>query len=286
MPRSSPKADDNTPTGLRSTLFDRVRAAPDVATVAEVDRALVDVAGVGVPTLTVRPPPGRNTSIELVTVDGRAPVQPDELALGPATAARLGVAIGDTVVVGTPPQRMRIVGHALFPAEVHSTFDVGAWLTPPTFDAVASDPESQERLMVLRFRDGVDAEAAIRASDGELGPAVESVDPVEVPVELSNLRNVRRLPSLLAAFLALLAVAALGHVLATSVRRRRQDFAVLRALGITRWACAASSTRRGRRSGRRGCSWASRWASPSGASGGRRSPTGCRSAMCHPSACS
>ena len=44
----------------------------------------------------------------------------------------------------------------------------------------------------------------------------------------------RGLPTLLAGFLALLAIAALGHVLATSVRRRRHEFAVLRALGVTR----------------------------------------------------
>jgi ABC-type lipoprotein release transport system permease subunit len=55
-----------------------------------------------------------------------------------------------------------------------------------------------------------------------------------VPLELSNLRNVRILPRLLMGFLALLAAAAVAHVLATSVRRRRRDFAMLRALGMTR----------------------------------------------------
>ena len=60
------------------------------------------------------------------------------------------------------------------------------------------------------------------------------VGPADLPPELVNLRNVRGLPTLLAGFLALLAIAALGHVLATSVRRRRHEFAVLRALGVTR----------------------------------------------------
>jgi ABC-type antimicrobial peptide transport system permease subunit len=45
---------------------------------------------------------------------------------------------------------------------------------------------------------------------------------------------VKTLPRLLAAFLVLLGVGALGHVLATSARRRRHDFAVLRALGLSR----------------------------------------------------
>jgi ABC-type lipoprotein release transport system permease subunit len=45
---------------------------------------------------------------------------------------------------------------------------------------------------------------------------------------------VRVVPKLLMGFLALLAAAAVAHVLATSVRRRRRDFAMLRALGMTR----------------------------------------------------
>jgi ABC-type antimicrobial peptide transport system permease subunit len=40
---------------------------------------------------------------------------------------------------------------------------------------------------------------------------------------------------LLAAFLALLALAALLHVLVTTTRVRAHEFAVLRALGVTRW---------------------------------------------------
>jgi ABC-type lipoprotein release transport system permease subunit len=46
--------------------------------------------------------------------------------------------------------------------------------------------------------------------------------------------DVQALPLLLAAFLALLAVGAVGHALASTVRRRRHDVAVLRALGLTR----------------------------------------------------
>jgi ABC-type antimicrobial peptide transport system permease subunit len=55
-----------------------------------------------------------------------------------------------------------------------------------------------------------------------------------VPVELVNLRNVRTLPVVLAVFLALLAVAAASHALLTSARARRKEFAILRAIGMTR----------------------------------------------------
>ena len=49
-----------------------------------------------------------------------------------------------------------------------------------------------------------------------------------------TIKDLELLPVALSAFLALLAVSAVGHALATAVRRRRHDLAVLRALGITR----------------------------------------------------
>ncbi|MDT4985375.1 MAG: putative transport system permease protein, partial [Pseudonocardiales bacterium] len=50
-------------------------------------------------------------------------------------------------------------------------------------------------------------------------------------------RQVRVLPIVLGLFLALLAVGAVGHALATAVRRRSHDIAVLRALGMTQSQC-------------------------------------------------
>src|SRR5204863_9082785 len=65
--------------------------------------------------------------------------------------------------------------------------------------------------------------------------------PATVP-DVENLANVRRLPLSLAAFLVLLAVGAVGHVLMTGARHRAHDLAVLRALGITpRQAAACAS---------------------------------------------
>ena len=60
------------------------------------------------------------------------------------------------------------------------------------------------------------------------------IGPAEVPPELENLKRVRSVPTVLVVFLVLLAVSSLAHVLVTSVRRRRGEFAVLRSLGFTR----------------------------------------------------
>jgi hypothetical protein len=231
-----PNAPDDSPLGVEPALVDRIRSSPDISSVAVADRHVVDVAGVGAPGFTLRHRPG-DTSIELVTVEGRGPRSPGEVAIGPATAKSLDVGIGDTIRVGSPVQRLQVVGVALFPSEVHSAFDEGVWLVPRDLDAAIgkiAESESLARMVVVRYRDGVDVDAAVGRLRDALGTDVSDVGPVEIPVELRNLQNVRRLPSLLAVFLALLAVAALGHVLATSVRRRRQDLAVLRALGITR----------------------------------------------------
>ena len=53
------------------------------------------------------------------------------------------------------------------------------------------------------------------------------------PAEVSNLGSVRALPRWLAAFVAVLGIASLIHVLVTTVRRRRGELATLRTLGIT-----------------------------------------------------
>ena len=53
------------------------------------------------------------------------------------------------------------------------------------------------------------------------------------PAEVANLGSVRSLPRWLAAFVAVLGIASLIHVLVTTVWRRRGELATLRTLGIT-----------------------------------------------------
>ena len=53
------------------------------------------------------------------------------------------------------------------------------------------------------------------------------------PAEIANYRAVGSTPDVLAGVLAVGAVGALGLTLATSVRRRRREFALLKAFGFT-----------------------------------------------------
>jgi ABC-type lipoprotein release transport system permease subunit len=88
--------------------------------------------------------------------------------------------------------------------------------------------------VALRWAEGTDVEAAVSELGAALGADAAEVFPADLPPELTNLANVRSLPVVLAGFLILLAVSTLAHGLATLVRRRRQQFAVLSALGFTR----------------------------------------------------
>jgi ABC-type lipoprotein release transport system permease subunit len=58
--------------------------------------------------------------------------------------------------------------------------------------------------------------------------------PAVPPPEVRNLRQVAGLPLALALLLGLLAIGTVTHTLVTSVRRRRQDLAILKVVGFVR----------------------------------------------------
>ena len=131
----TPPPADVTSTAVSGRLLSEVgRAAPGAA-VAVVRRDLVDVNGVGVPTFAVLDAGGTGAPVALAMVSGRPPAARDQAAIGPATAASLGVHVGNWVSIGHH-QRVRLVGEALFPTDVHSEFDEGLWLTRAEFDTV------------------------------------------------------------------------------------------------------------------------------------------------------
>ena len=226
------------PAGLRDRDVDRVIAAsPPGSSAVVVDRQVLPIDGVGVPTFALRSRRG-DDPIELLVTKGRAPRAIGEAVIGPETARVLGLGVGD-IASFDGGHRVRLVGFGLFPSDVHAEFDEGFWVTPGQMELIEPSPVDGndyrgDRTLALRFPARVDAGAEISRMAGELGPPVTDVAHAEVPVELENLRNVRTLPALLAAFLALLALAVVGHVLVTSAARRRRDFAVFRALGLTR----------------------------------------------------
>jgi hypothetical protein len=237
-----PKAGDRAARGTAPGVVARVAAVRGVRTVADVDRLVIDVNGVGVPGFTIRPTARDAMPVSFTVISGRAPENADEAAIGPASARDLHVGTGDTVTVGPNQQRVRITGRALFPSDVHAAFDQGVWLTPRGWDAAVPpnkltgglDAFHVDSVLAVRFEPGVGASQGMTRLGAALGKSVAGVSPVDVPLELINLRNVRRLPEVLAAFLALLAITALTYMLVAISRSYARDFAVLRAMGFTR----------------------------------------------------
>jgi ABC-type lipoprotein release transport system permease subunit len=88
--------------------------------------------------------------------------------------------------------------------------------------------------VAVRFEPGVSSQKGMGSLQSELGPLATDIEPPDTPVELANLQNVRTLPEVLAVFLGLIAIAALGSVLMSCARRRGHEFAVLRTVGMTR----------------------------------------------------
>jgi hypothetical protein len=194
----------------------------------------------------------------------------NQIVLGAATMALLHKRVGDTVMVtyGTPkdapvyipPTRMLIVGTATFPAvgsssfiADHTSMGTGALIPngaePPAFQRALLTPDPNLNgpgLVFVRLRKGVSAASgranlqSIAKSTNELFAKdkngegnVVSVQGVQRPAQIVNYHSIGSTPVFLAAGLAVGAIVALALTLVASVRRRRRDLALLKALGFT-----------------------------------------------------
>jgi hypothetical protein len=172
-------------------------------------------------------------------VEGRAPTQPGELALGSVTMRALGKHLGDTVVATSAgaSQRLRVVGRVIFNNTALAMEEVAPgnggivhaqlWrrLSPP------GAPPISPAAFFVRLAPGSDRRQAIAQLQRDFPDTV--VFPLQQP-DLTNLERVGYLPGLLAGLVALLAVATVAHALVSSVRRRRRDLAILKTLGFAR----------------------------------------------------
>jgi hypothetical protein len=210
-------------------------------------------------------------------LSGHAVAGDDQIVLGAATLARLHKRVGDTVVVtyGTPedapvyipPTRLVVVGTATMPAAGftsfvadHPSMGTGGLLStgvmPAAMQQAILNPDPNlngPNLVFVRLRSSVSAKAgradlqriadaanAAFAADPNGGGGAVSVLGVQRPAEIVNYRTVGSTPVLLASGLAAGAIVGLGLTLAASVRRRRQDLALLKTLGFIKRQLAAA----------------------------------------------
>ncbi len=220
------RSDGHVPEALAAVEADRQMTEITVMRFAD-----LDIDGAGIPAYASRPVKA-NKSFTLLS--GRKPASPTEAVIGPATARALRKAVGDTIQVGgTDGREIRVVGLGLLPQTPHFSFDQGAWLTNEGFDGLTGgvSPDALHEEVLVGLGGGLSADAAIARLTGKVPPDAV-IEPSSLPQDVGYLRNVRSLPKALAAFLVLLGLGALGHVLVTAVRRRRHDLAVLRAIGF------------------------------------------------------
>ena len=185
--------------------------------------------------------PGHHGDLLPVPVQGHLPREPDEITVGEKTLAAMHARIGQTVAVsldGFRPGRYRVAGTAVFPTMSDSlSLGQGATLSvaglrrllPPSLTVPPLDT------LLVRFRPGGGGPAtlnAFAARAARLGAF--AVQGPATPTDVVNFGRVQELPLLLGIALSLLALVTIVHLLLTSVRRRRRDFAVLRSIGFTR----------------------------------------------------
>jgi hypothetical protein len=191
-------------------------------TAATVGSLLLDGADVGVAAFE----PIRGGILPVV-LEGRGPSGPDEIALGRVVARRLDRGIGSTVEAvgpGGTMAKLSVVGLAVTPDEAGD----GAVMSWDGYTAL--DPDATRNLVYVRYGPGfTEADAAQLADEAYTPPDVTSL-----PTSVQALDRVTSAPFVLAAVLVILALVAIGHGLVTSVRSRRHDLAVLRALGGSR----------------------------------------------------
>jgi ABC-type lipoprotein release transport system permease subunit len=186
--------------------------------------------------------PGHHASLLPVLLQGHLPRGPGEIAIGARTLAVTHAHLGETVPVSLgsfQAHRLKIVGTAVFPTlgdvlglGKGATLTVGGLRTllPP------SVPPPPMDTLLVRFRPPAGGQAGLNdfaTRVGRLGPFVTQGP--AAPTDVVNFGRVQQLPLLLGIALSLLALLTIAHLLLTSVRRRRRDFAVLRSLGFTRW---------------------------------------------------
>jgi succinate dehydrogenase hydrophobic anchor subunit len=175
-----------------------------------------------------------------------------EIVLGAATLAQLHKRVGGAVSVGygaARPVPLRIVGTATMPAigvsgvTGHLSIGTGAevdyhFLPASERNAFGNTPAGPNAVFV-RLKANVSmasARAALSAISDRLSlPTNYGVTLVSVqrPAEIVNDRSMGATPAILGLALATGAVAALGLTLIASVRRRRRDMAMLKAIGFT-----------------------------------------------------
>ena len=181
----------------------------------------------------------------------------NQVVLGSRTLAQLHTQVGDFVTFTngiSKPTKLLVVGTATMPAITDGVaMGTGALVSTTDFPAsllnIQDAPLPGPNAVLVRIRAGVNPSAAYRSLE-RINSEVNKIPQASGlaggvltllrPVEIVNFHAMGTTPVIFAASLALGAIAALGFILVASVRRRRRDLALLKALGFTQRQLSAA----------------------------------------------
>ena len=207
----------------------KLRENPDVAGFTATAMGDGRLDGRDVPVVGLQPVTG---DVAPPVLAGRLPRAPGEIALGGRELRALHKRIGDhTTARGAHgPVALHIVGQVVLSPEITNEqvqLGSGGVMTLAGASAVSRTPLSRN-VFLVQLRRPADQAAIARLKQQFPGVVLPAVPPPEV----RNLRGVNGLPLALALLLALLATGTVAHTLLTSVRRRRRELAILKAVGF------------------------------------------------------
>lgn len=228
---------------------ERLRNLPGVSELAIGSQESVEIGGESVPFVAATAIKGNPVPPIL---DGRFPADDDEIALGTRTLRRLRARIGDRVAVRPPFQGAKdvtytVVGRTVIPPSGFSPAipGEGALLT---LDGMArggrlagfDNPDLDDDVtdVFVRFSPGANEREVIAAIAAFMGAAEDPSAIVDQrpdkPADIISFGRVQNLPLLLGLILGFVAAGTLTHTVASSVRRRRTDLAILKTLGFVK----------------------------------------------------
>jgi FtsX-like permease family len=211
------------------------------------NHGIVSIGGVVVPAIGLAA--GRGPLLSPTLLEGRPPRTDHEVVLGTSTLRRIGRHVGQAVtvtVVGGRRLRDRIVGRAVFPNFGQGGFTPtdlgqGAQTTAAALQPLAAAPGQRLSFgfVLVRFTPGQPRAAAMTGFQRSMASFCQSIGGPclatdQRPNGITSYARIDGTPGVLAALLAILGAAVLGQFAVLSGRRRRRDFAILKALGLLR----------------------------------------------------
>jgi len=205
------------------------------AVVVQWSTIAVTVDGHGVRAVALDPVRG---STDVVTLDGRGAVGPEEVVLGPELARDLGVIVGDEVDLGGNRDvsvRAVVVGIGLDPQVMSGAGDRVAVVARSDLARLADPTQGQDPypIITVRFAPDVDPATKVAELDERFPYGVMDESHPSPPALLVALGDVRAVPIVFVWFFGLLALVAVLNGIVVAGRQARHELGVVRSLGFT-----------------------------------------------------